>query len=105
MPFNEERNILRIGPSTRPGEAEVTPAMVETVRQRIKGAGGILTVWLVLHEDLYDSPSYRDDDSDIIVHLAIRGIALNSVDAERLSALDQPRSEFTKWHIKGHRPG
>ena len=45
MPFNEERNILRIGPPEHPGEAEITPAMVESVRQRIKDAGGILTVW------------------------------------------------------------
>jgi hypothetical protein len=105
MQVDDERNILRIGPPARPGEAEVTPAIVEAVRQLLKGAGGILTVWLVLHEDLYDSPSYRDDESDISVHLAIRGIALNSVDAERLSALDQPRSQFTKWHIKGYRLG
>lgn len=105
MQFDDERNILRIGPPVRPGEAEITPAMVEAVCQLLKGGGGILTVWVVLHEDLYDSPSYRDDDSDISVQLSIRGIALNSVDAKRLSALDQPRSEFTRWHIKGYRLG
>ena len=28
--------------------------MVESVRQRIKDAGGILTVWAVLDEDVYE---------------------------------------------------
>jgi hypothetical protein len=43
MHFSDERNILRIRPPTQPAEVEITPAMVESVRQRIKDAGGTLT--------------------------------------------------------------
>ena len=53
--FQDNRNILRLGPPKHPGEIEITPAMVESVRQRIKDAGGILTVWAVLHEDVYET--------------------------------------------------
>ena len=55
MSFEDKRNVLRIGPPEHPGETEITSAMVETVRQRIKDAGGILTVWAVLDEDVYES--------------------------------------------------
>jgi hypothetical protein len=41
MQFDDERNILRIGPPADPGEAEITPAMVDAVGQLIKGTGGI----------------------------------------------------------------
>jgi hypothetical protein len=44
-----------------------------------------------------------DDDGDDGIYIC--GIALNSIDAGRLTALDQPRSEFTRWHIKGYRLG
>ena len=49
MPDPDKRNVLRVGPPEHPGGTEITPAMVENVRQRIKDAGGILTVWAVLH--------------------------------------------------------
>ncbi len=55
MQFDEERNILCIGPPEHAGETEITPAMVESVRKIIWAAGGILTVWAVLHEDVYES--------------------------------------------------
>ena len=35
MQFTDERSVVRIGPPVRPGEAEVTPAMVEAVRNRL----------------------------------------------------------------------
>jgi len=55
MSFEDKRNVLRMGPPEHPGETEITSAMVETVRQRIKDGGGILTVWAVLDEDVYES--------------------------------------------------
>jgi hypothetical protein len=98
MQFSDERNLLRIGPAARPGDAEITPAMVDVVRQRIKDAGGILTVWAVLNEDVYET-KYGDG-----FYLHVHGIALNSVDAQRLAEL-VGESEFTKWHVKDHRIG
>jgi hypothetical protein len=98
MPPDDKRNILRIGPPAHPGETEITPAMVESVRQRINDAGGALTVWAVLHEDLYES-KYGDG-----IFLYVRGIALNSIDAERLAALAE-KSEFSGWYVKGYRLG
>ena len=59
MLSDDERNVLRIGPPKHPGETEITPAMVESVRKRIKDAGGILTVWAVLHEDVYETQIRR----------------------------------------------
>jgi len=41
MPDPDKRNVLRVGPPEHPGGTEITPAMVENVRQRIKDAGGI----------------------------------------------------------------
>ena len=81
MEFKDKRNVLRVGPPEHPGETEITPAMVETVRQRIKDAGGILTVWAVLNEDVYES-QFGDE-----FYLHVRGIALNSADADKLVAL------------------
>ncbi|MGA7178894.1 MAG: hypothetical protein WBX11_04810 [Thiobacillaceae bacterium] len=104
MPLQDERNILHIGPLPRPGHAEVTPAMADAVRERIIAAGGKLTVWAVLHDDLYDSPIYSDDDDPGDVVLSLRGIALNSVDAERLAALG-PASQFSRLIVKGYRLG
>ena len=102
MPSDHERNILRMG---SPGETEITPAMVEAVRQRITEAGGSLTIWAVLHEDRYDSPSYADDsEAGKDSGLSLCGLALNSVDAERLAALAPP-AEFSKWIVKGYRLG
>jgi hypothetical protein len=40
MPLPDDRNILKLGPPQHPGQVEITPAMVESVRQRIKDAGG-----------------------------------------------------------------
>ena len=54
MSFEDKRNVLRTGPPELLGETEITSVMVETVRQRIKDAGGILTVWAVLDEDVYE---------------------------------------------------
>jgi len=87
----------------RSGAPEVTPAMAESVRQRIKSAGGNLPIWAVLHEDRYDSPTYADDDDDD-GGLSLCGLALNSVDAERLAALG-PKAEFSSWIVKGYRLG
>jgi len=106
MSFEDKRNVLRIGPPEHPGETEITPAMVEAVRQRIRDAGGSLTIWAVLHEDLYDSPVYADDedDNDPDFGRSVRGIALNSVEADRLAALDAP-NPFSRWIVKGYRLG
>lgn len=99
MPLQDERNILRM-------DAGITPAMVDAVRQLIRDAGGSLTIWAVLHEDLYDSPVYADDDDNDGGGggLSLRGIALNSMDAERLAALGTT-DRFSKWIIKGYRLG
>ena len=74
MQSAEERNVLRIGPPKHPGGTEITPAMVESVRQRIKEAGGNLTVWAVLHEDVYKT---QLGDG---FYLHAHGLALNSAD-------------------------
>lgn len=97
MQFSDERNILRIGPPVRPGETEITPAMVDAVRQRINDAGGILTVWAVLHEDVYES-KFGDG-----FFLHVHGIALNSADADRLAALAGGDTEHEKWHVRSYR--
>ena len=55
MPTIDKRNVLHVGPPKHSGETGITPAMVESVRQRINDAGGTLTVWAVLHEDVYES--------------------------------------------------
>jgi len=98
MQSGEERNVLRIGPPEHPGETEITPAMVEAVRERIKGAGGTLNVWAVLREDVYES---RFGDG---FYLHVKGIALNGADADRLAALG-PKTEFTKWYVRSYRLG
>lgn len=79
MPLDDERNILRIGPPARPGKPEITPAMADAVCQRIKDANGVLTVWAVLHEDVYET---RFADG---FYIHVRGIALNSADAHKLA--------------------
>ncbi len=72
--------------------------MVETVRQRIKDAGGILTVWAVLNEDVYET---RFGDG---FYLHVSGIALDSADAQRLADL-AGSSEWEKWHVRSYRLG
>jgi hypothetical protein len=99
MPDPDKRNVLHIGPPKHPGETEITPAMVESVRQRINEPGGILTVWAVLHEDVYES-RYGDG-----TYLHVHGLALNSADAHRLAALGGGDSEWEKWHVRSYRLG
>jgi hypothetical protein len=98
MEFKDKRNVLRIGPPEHPGDTEITSAMVEAVRQRIKDAGGILTVWAVLNEDVYES-QFGDG-----FYLHVSGIALNSADAPRLADLSG-NSEWLKWHVRSYRLG
>jgi hypothetical protein len=94
----DERNILHMGRPARPGDAQITPAMAEAVRQRIKDAGGMLTVWAVLREDVYET---RLGDG---FYLHVRAIALNGDDARQLAALAGD-SEWVKWHVKSYRLG
>lgn len=99
MPIIDKRNILHIGPPKHPGETEITPAMVESVRKIIKDAGGTLTVWAVLEEDVYET-QFGDG-----FYLHVRGLALNSADAQRLAALGGGDSEQVKWHVRSYRLG
>jgi hypothetical protein len=99
MPGPDKRNILHIGPPEHPGGIAVTPAMVESVRQRIKDAQGALTVWAVLHEDVYES-KFGDG-----TYLHVHGLALNSADAQKLAALGGGDSEWVKWHVRSYRLG
>lgn len=98
MSTKDERNVLHIGPPARPGEPEITSLMADAVRQRIADAGGDLTVWAVLREDLYET---RLGDG---FYLHVKGIALNGDDAHQLAALAGD-SEWTKWHVKSYRLG
>ena len=98
MPVEDKRNVLHIGPPKHPGETEITPAMVESVRQRIKVAGGTLDVWAVLHEDVYES-KFGDG-----FYLHLHGAALNSADAQKLAALGG-EAEWVKWHVRSYRIG
>ncbi len=96
MPLPDDRNILKFGPPQYAGQTEITPAIVESVRQRIKEAGGVLTVWAVLHEDVYET---RMGDG---FYLHAYGLALNSGDAHRLAALGGGDSELVKWHVRSY---
>jgi hypothetical protein len=99
MAVEDKRNVLHIGPPDHPGETEITPAMVESVRQRIKEERGSLTVWAVLHEDVYET-LYGDG-----TYLHVHGLALNSADAHRLAALAGGDSEWERWHVRSYRLG
>jgi hypothetical protein len=99
MPKIDKRNVLHVGPPKHPGGAEITSAMVESVCQRIKDAGGALDVWAVLHEDVYET---RLGDG---FYLHVHGLALNSEDAQRLAALVGGDSEWVKWHVRSYRLG
>ena len=99
MSFEDKRNVLRTGPPELLGETEITPAMVESVRQRIKDASGTLTVWAVLEEDVYET---RFGDG---FYLHVRGLALNSADADRLAALGGGDSKLVKWYVRSYRLG
>jgi hypothetical protein len=99
MPIFDKRNVLHVGPPEHPGGTELTPAMVESVRKIINDAGGVLTVWAVLHEDVYET---RLGDG---FYLHVNGLALNSADAHRLAALAGGDSEWVKWHVRSYRLG
>jgi hypothetical protein len=99
MPLPDDRNILKLGPPEYPGRAEISPAMVESVRQRIKDAYGVLTVWAVLHEDVYET---QLGDG---FYLHVHGLALNSAGAQTLAALGGGDSEWGKWHVRSYRLG
>lgn len=94
----DKRNVLHVGPPQRPGDTEITPAMVESVRERIRDAGSALEVWAVLHEDVYES-QFGDG-----FYLHVRGLALNSADAHKLAALAVD-SKWVKWHVRSYRLG
>ncbi len=98
MSSEDKRNVLHIGPPKHPGETELTPAMVDAVRARIRDAGGTLTVWAVLHEDVYES-KFGDG-----FYLHLHGAAINSADAQRLVDL-AGNSEQVKWHVRSYRLG
>jgi hypothetical protein len=98
MPLDDERNILHIGQPARPGKPEITQAMVDSVRQRISNAGGTMTVWAVLHEDVYET---RLGDG---FYLHVQAVALNGDDARQLAALAGD-SEWVKWHVKSYALG
>jgi hypothetical protein len=99
MPLPDDRNILKLGPPQHPGQVEITAAMVESVRERIKEAGGVLTVWAVLNEDVYET---QLGDG---FYLHVHGLALNSADAQKLAALGGGDSEWVKWHVRSYRLG
>lgn len=98
MTADDERNILHVGPPAKPGDNEITPAMADTLRQRIADAGGALTVWAVLREDVYET---RLGDG---FYLHVKAIALNGDDARQLAALAGD-AEWVKWHVKSYRLG
>jgi len=99
MAIDDKRNVLRIGPPEHPGGTEITPAMVESVRRSIKDAGRTLTVWAVLEENVYET-QFGDG-----FYLHVRGLALNSAEADRLAALGGGDSEWVKWHVRSYRLG
>jgi hypothetical protein len=92
---SDERNILHIGRPARSGKPEITPAMVEGARQRIGDAGGTLTVWAVLLEDVYETRL------GFGFNLHVQGVALNGDDARKLAALAGD-SEWMKWYVKSY---
>src|ERR1700730_11594093 len=99
MPDPDKRNVLHIGPPQHAGGIEITSAMVDSARQRIKKAHGALDVWAVLHEDVYET---KLGDG---FYLHVHGLALNSEDARRLAALSGGDSEWVKWHVRSYRLG
>jgi hypothetical protein len=98
MPESDNRNVLHIGSAPRAGHPEITLAVADTVRARIRNAGGTLTVWTVLREDVYET-KFGDG-----FYLHVRGIALNSSDAQILADLASD-SQWVKWHVKSYRLG
>ncbi|NEV00098.1 hypothetical protein [Bradyrhizobium uaiense] len=99
MSLPDDRNSLKLGPPGHPGQTGITPAMVESMRRRIKEAGGTLTVWAVLHEDAYETHSGDG------FYLHVHGLALNGADAQKLADLAGGDSELVKWHVRSYRIG
>jgi hypothetical protein len=98
MPDHDQRNVLHVGAPARPGDPEVTQATVDAVAARITAAGGALTVWAVLREDVYET---RLGDG---FYLHLRGAALVEADAQALAALPD-EAEWAKWHVRAYRLG
>ena len=98
MPLPDDRNILKFGPPqvSRPGR-DYRPRWSRACANRIKDAGGTLTVWAVLHEDVYET-QFGDG-----FYLHAHGLALNSADAERLTALGGGDKTLEKWHVRSYR--
>ncbi len=94
MPIYDERNILYVGPPSRPGDPELTPAMVEAVVARIRDAG-ILSICAVLREDVYET-RYGDGE-----YLYLRGVTFKTTDAWALADL-AGKDEWVKWHVKAY---
>lgn len=92
MPSADKRNVLQMGP-------EMARPLIDIVRRLIRDEGGVLTVWAVLHEDVYET-NFGDG-----FYLHVRGIALNAEDANRLAALGGGDSQFAKWHVRSYQLG
>jgi hypothetical protein len=67
------------------GTALCTKAVL-SVRQRINEAGGVLTVWAVPNEDVYE----KQFGDGFYIHA--RDLALNSTDAQSLAAICHRRT-------------
>jgi hypothetical protein len=65
---------------------------------RIQAAGGELTLWAVLREDVYET-EFGDG-----WYLHVHGVALQEEDAYRLAALGGT-SRLVKWHVRSYRLG
>jgi hypothetical protein len=75
-----------------------TGEAMAALHARVAAAGGTLTVWAVLFEDLYET---RFGDG---CYRYVRGIALNKEHAYRLAALGG-NSELVAWHVRAYRIG
>ncbi len=96
MTRDDRRTVLQLGPPKRLGDPEITVEMVADVRRRILTAGGVLTVWAVLHEDLYET-WYGDGR-----YFHVCAIALNGDNAESLSRLPD-RTKHDGWSVEVYR--
>lgn len=90
----DKRNVLLVDSSDSATQA-VTPEMVEVVSERIRRAGGVLSVSAVLNEDT------NETDLGDGFYLHVCGIALNETDATRLSSLAKP-SPQQEWHVRNY---
>jgi hypothetical protein len=99
MTTGDDRNTLYLGPPDDWHQVEITPPMLERVRERILAAGGALPIWGVMSEDTYET-SFGDG---FYIHL--RGVALDRPDAERLAEIAAAADANYKWHIREYRVG